>query len=190
MKVKLRNYRNYWQDIKNATMTTIGKDQGKEPDTVWKRKLLLSEHSPIRKLKVSWKWYDLMYWVSVHFVRHKIGIEHWVSTQRTDRTNEDRNAKSQDSLVVHEAEANAQAIITISRKRLCTCASPETQQAWRKFLVELKEVEPELVSCCVPDCVYRGHCFEYKSCGYHHTEAFKKARAEYIGNINIKEVEN
>lgn len=189
MFVKLRDYKNEWQNIKNATMTTISKDMGKIPDSEWRRRLLISEHSPTRKLKISWKWYDLMYWVSVHFVRHKIGIEHWVSTQRTDRTSEDRNEKLQSALVNHECEANAQAIINMSRKRLCTCASPETRQAWKKVLVEIKEVEPELVSCCVPDCVYRGHCFEYISCGYHHTEAFKKAREEYIGNINVKKGE-
>jgi hypothetical protein len=74
-----------WQDIKNATMTTIGMSAGKYPDTVWKLKLLRAEHSPIRKLRFSWRWRDLPYWVSVHFVRHKIGIEHFVKTQRTDR---------------------------------------------------------------------------------------------------------
>ena len=74
-----------WQDIKNATMNTIGKEKGKYPDSEWKRKLIMAEHSPIRKLKFAWRWMDLPYWVSVHFVRHKIGIEHFVKTQRTDR---------------------------------------------------------------------------------------------------------
>ena len=184
MKVNLRDYLDNWQNIKNATMTTISKDMGKMPDSEWKRKLLLSEHSPIRKLKISWKWYDLMYWVSVHFVRHKIGIEHWVSTQRTDRTNINRNEKPQGAFVDHEAEANAQAIITISRKRLCKCASKETQEAWKKVLDEIEKVEPELRSCCVPDCVYRnGLCVEFFSCSYNKTPKFEEELKNYIKGI-------
>lgn len=190
MKVKIRDYANNWQNIKNATMTTISKDKGIEPSSEWKRKILISEHSPIRKLKIGWKWYDLKYWVSVHLVRHKMGIEHWVSTQRTDRTNINRDEKPQGAFVDHEAEANAQAIINISRKRLCKCASKETQDAWKEFLKELSDVEPELVSCCVADCVYRGHCFEFYSCGYHLTKAFQDERKAYIGNINVKNKED
>ena len=184
MKVKLKHNIDNWQAVKDATMTTISKDSGIYPSSEWKRRLLLSEHSPIRKLKLSWKWEDLMYWVSVHFTRHKIGIEHWVSTQRTDRTNTNRNEALQSALVKHECEANAQAIITISRKRLCNCASVETRQAWKEVLKEIKEVEPELVSACVPDCIYRGHCYEFISCNYHKTEAFKKALEEYRNGIN------
>ena len=40
-----------WQDIKDAAMNTINKTTGKYPDSVWKRKLILSEHSPIRRMR-------------------------------------------------------------------------------------------------------------------------------------------
>lgn len=155
-----------WVDVKRAARTTIGMgDVGKEPDSTWKRKILMAEHSPIRKLHVSWKWTDLPYWVSVHFTRHKIGIEHFVQTQRTDRTGVERDQLPQGTLVTHECEANAQAIIAISRKRLCMLASKETRMAWQLFLDELKKVEPELYACCVPECEYRGGCPEFHSCG-------------------------
>jgi hypothetical protein len=37
-------------------MTTISKEAGdKEPSHEWKRKLLLCEHSPIRRGTISWK---------------------------------------------------------------------------------------------------------------------------------------
>ena len=85
----------------------------------------------------------------------------------------------QAALVEHECEANAQAIINISRKRLCTGASPETREAWIGFLNEIKDVQPELHSSCVPDCIYRGHCFEFFSCGYHKTEEYKKQLEQY-----------
>lgn len=191
MKVNLKYYRDYWQDIKDSTMNTIGKNTGKYPTSEWKHKLLLSEHSPIRKLKISWKWIDLKSWVSVHLVRHKVGIEHFVSSQRTDRTGIDRNKLPQDSLVNHECEADAQALINISRKRLCNCASLETRQAWQEVKNKVLEVEPELASCMVKECVYRnGLCPEMFPCGYNKTEAFEKELKYYlgikIGDINDK----
>jgi hypothetical protein len=184
MKIELRNYMDSWQDIKNATMNTIGKNTGKYPTEEWKRELLLSEHSPIRKLKISWRWLDLKYWVSVHLVRHWLGIVHFVSTQRTDRTGLSRDELPQDSLVNHECEANAQSLINISRKRLCNCASLETRQAWQLVKDKVSEVEPELAKCMVKDCIYRGHCFEMFSCNYHKTDAFKKELEEYRRGIN------
>ena len=173
MRVEIKNHADNWQEIKNTTLTTIGKDAGVYPTSDWKRKILMAEHSPIRKLKISWKWYDLKYWVSVHFTRHKFGIEHFVSTQRTDRTGVNRDVLSQDSFVKHEVEANAQSIINISRKRLCNCASVETRESWKEVLKGIEKVEPELVSCCVPECVYRGFCPEFKSCGYTKSKDFK-----------------
>ena len=47
LRVEVRHYTDMWQAIKDATMTTIGKDSGKYPDEVWKSKLLMAEHSPI-----------------------------------------------------------------------------------------------------------------------------------------------
>lgn len=170
-----------WQDVKDTTMNTIGKTTGKYPTSEWKRRLLLSEHSPIRRIKFYWRWKDLKYWISVHLVRHKVGIEHWVSTQRTDRTGIDRNNLPQGSLVNHACEADAQAAINISRKRLCYCASKETREAWQEVKEKVSIQEPELASCMVKECVYRnGLCPEFKTCGYNKTEAFKKELREYI----------
>ena len=142
-----------WQDIKDAAMNTINKTTGKYPDSVWKRKLILSEHSPIRRMKFYWRWKDLKSWVSVHMVRHKIGIEHWVSTQRSDRTGVSRDELPQGALVNHACEADAQALINISRKRLCSCASPETREAWQLVREEVAKTEPELASCMVRECI-------------------------------------
>lgn len=169
-----------WQEIKDATMTTIGKTTGKYPTSEWKRKLIMSEHSPIRKLSFCWRWNGLPYFVSTHIVRHKVGIDHWVSTQRTDRTGEDRSVKPQSAPVNHECMANAQALLTISRKRLCNCASQETREAWQMVKNKVAEVEPELASCMVKECVYRGFCPEMFGCGFDKTEKFKKEREEYI----------
>ena len=169
-----------WRAVADAARTTIHKDEGSgEPTSKWKKRILLAEHSPIRKLLVSWKWINLPYWVSVHFVRHKFGIEHFVSTQRTDRTGEDRTGARQDSPVEHECFANAAEVMFISRRRLCAQASPETRAAWKLVVDELAKVEPELAECCVPECVYRGFCPEFKSCGYAASEAFAEAVKKY-----------
>ena len=179
MYIEWMKHEDNWQEIKDATMNTVGRSTGKYPDPEWKLKLLKAEHSPIRKLRFSWRWQDLPYWVSVHFVRHKIGIEHFVKSQRTDRTGVDREALEQGALVSHECEANAQALITISRKRLCSCASPETRAAWSLVRDKVAETEPELARCMVRECVYRGFCPEMFGCGYDKTEEFRKELEEY-----------
>jgi len=175
-----------WRDIANSAILFFHNEEGiKEPSSLWKKRMLLCEHSPTRQLLIKAKWYDLMYWVSVHLVRHKFGIEHWVRTQRTDRTEFNRNNLPQGSLVEHEIEVNAQSIINISRRRLCNSASKETREAWKEFLNSFKENQQELFNVCVPDCIYRGWCYEFKSCGYHKTDDYKKKLEKYRENINI-----
>lgn len=179
MELEWFRFTDNWQEVKNTTMTTIGKSKGKYPDSQWKLKLLMSEHSPIRKLKFAWRWKELPYWVSVHFVRHKFGIEHFVMTQRTDRTGTTRDELTQGAHVLHECEANAQTMIAISRKRLCSCASPETREAWQLVKDEVEKNVPELAHCMVKECVYRGFCPEMFGCGFANTEAFAKELAAY-----------
>jgi hypothetical protein len=184
LRIKYAKTRSIWRDVADAARTTIHMEEGeKEPSSAWKRRMLLSEHSPIRQMVFKWKWVNLKYWVSVHIVRHKVGIEHYVSTQRTDRTGQNRDEIPQSALVNHECCANAQALITISRKRLCRQASLETTQAWKLVLEEVKKSEPELVSVCVPECVYRGFCPEFKPCGYSSTAAYKQALKAYRDGI-------
>lgn len=178
--IKWAEYRDVWGKVKRAARTTINREgEGQYPTDEWKKSILLAEHSPIRKIKFSWKWTGLKSWVSVHFVRHKIGIEHWVRTQRTDRTGVNRDELPQGSLVEHECEADAQALINISRKRLCNQASQETREAWKEVIEELKLHDPAVASVCVPECVYRGFCPEMHSCGYVNTDAYKAALAAY-----------
>ena len=166
MKAELIDYVDNWQAVKNAAMNTIGKETGQYPSSEWKKKILLAEHSPIRLLTFTVRLTDLPYWVSVHLTRHKIGVEHFVRTQRTDRTGVERDGLPQGALVDHTMVINAQAMINISRKRLCSQASPETREAWRAVIDAVMEFEPELASVCVRECVYRGFCPEMKSCGY------------------------
>lgn len=166
MKVINLVQRGTWRDVANAARTTVGLDYKSdgEPSDQWKQKMLLAEHSPIRLLTFSWMWEDIPSWVSVHFVRHKIGIEHFVKSQRSDRTGIPRDELPQGALVNHACVANAQTIINISRKRCCCQASQQTRDAWTLLLMEIREVDPVLFSVCVPECVYRGFCPEMKPC--------------------------
>lgn len=188
MKIELIRIKGKWREIADACNTTIGKESGtREPSSRWKRRLLLGEHSPIRQLMIKAKWYDLPYWVSVHLVRHWLGIVHWIKSQRPDRTSKEktnRNDAPQNTPINHEIEVNAQAMINISRKRLCNCAMSETRDAWKMVLDSIKDVEPELYSVCVPECIYRGFCPEFYSCGYHKTKDFKLKLEEYRKDIN------
>ena len=178
--IKWTEYNDVWSKVKRSARTTIGQEgEGKYPSDSWKKTILLAEHSPIRRIRFSWKWEDLKSWISVHFVRHKFGIEHWVTTQRTDRTGVDRDASRQDTPVSHECEANAQALIFISRRRLCSQASAETRQAWSEVKGEIAKVDPVLASVMVRECVYRGFCPEFTPCGYTETDQYKKELEEY-----------
>ena len=180
MKVEVeRQSESMWQKVKNLAMRTIGKDSGKAPSTQWKTKILLAEHSPIRSLKFLITMKELKYWISVHFVRHKIGVEHYVSTQRTDRTGVERDDLPQSALVSHTMDADAQALIYMGRKRQCNQAAAETIEAFKAVKEEIAKYEPELASVMVRECVYRGFCPEMKCCGYVKTEDFKRERFEY-----------
>lgn len=108
---------------------------------------------------------DVPYWVAMHLVRHKYGVEWYVQSQRNDRQNKyDRNAARQDEPVTLTMDANAQAIINISRKRLCIKAAVETREMWNAVCDALLTVSPELHGALVPDCVYRGRCCEMYPC--------------------------
>lgn len=172
-----------WNGVVNAARVTVGKESTASCGSpIWRYRMLLAEHSPIRRLSISWVWHNLKSWVSVHFVRHKYGIEHWVTSQRDDRNDGrpvSRDDLPQSALVSHEAQANAQAIINISRKRLCSCASKETREAWEKVVSAIAEEDPILASVCVKDCIYRGYCYEMKSCNYFKTSAYATELGAY-----------
>ena len=106
---------------------------------------------------------DIPTFVSVHFVRHKIGVEHYVRTNRVDRGGDDTANRL--TPVAHLMVCNAQALINMARKRLCGKASLETQEVMHLIWHGVNDVDPELASCMVPDCEYRGGCHEFSPCG-------------------------
>lgn len=165
MKTDIIKIKGDWQDVVNRCRATVGKNElGKEPSINFKRKILLSEHSPIRELHVSWAWRGIKSWVATHWVRHR--WECYVKTQRTDRTGINRDELPQSNPVDFFGEANIQHTIDTWRKRLCYQASPETRQYAEDFKVALSDIEGEWADVLVPNCVYRCGCPELQSCGY------------------------
>lgn len=172
-----------WRRALNAARRTAGKKPlDKEPTKKWEAQMLLAEHSPIRLVEYDWSWDDIKQWVTAHLVRHHEGCEKFVHSQRGDRRVLDvpRDELPQGSLNDMDMTANAQALINISRKRLCSTASPETREAWKQVLEEIRKVDPVLADKCVPECIYRGFCPEFMHpCGYSKTEKYQKDLEKY-----------
>ena len=127
-------------------------------------KIYACEHSPIRS-QIFWiEMIDIPSFVSVHFVRHKIGVEHFVESNRDDRGGED--IVDRNTPVHHGMLINAQALINMARKRLCSKAHVEAVKVMEMIQEEVSKVDPDLANHMVPECVYRGGvCHELKSCG-------------------------
>jgi len=123
-----------------------------------------SEHSTIRSQMFKIDMYDIPSFVSVHLVRHQIGITHYVRSNRIDRGGDP--CANRCTPVNHSMILNAQAIINIMRKRLCYKASPETRQICKTIKEYIGKVDPDLHKFLVPECVYRnGLCPEPVTCG-------------------------
>lgn len=156
-----------WRRVKNHCRTTDNKDfTEKDATDTFKKKLLISEHSPIRLLEFDWTWKGIKSWIATHWSRHR--WEKFISTQRDDRLIDDipRDEKPQGALVNFDGYANMQNLIDTWRKRLCYQASKETREYAEDFKVTLHETHPIESDVLVPQCVFRGGCSEFKTCGY------------------------
>lgn len=167
MKTKFNYIADDWRRVKNHCRTTDNKDfTEKNASETFKKKLLISEHSPIRLLEFDWSWKKIPYWVSTEWSRHK--FEKFISTQRDDRLKDDisRNVKPQSAPVNFDGYANMQNLIDAWRKRLCYQAAPEARRLAEDFKIELSKTHREESSVLCPNCIYRCGCPEFKNCGY------------------------
>ena len=156
-----------WKRVKNHCRTTDNKDFSENEATdVFKKKLLISEHSPIRLLEFDWSWREIYYWLSTEWSRHK--FEKFISSQRDDRLKDDipRGKKPQDALVNFDGYANMQNLIDAWRKRLCFMATKEARELAEDFKIELHKTHPIESNVLAPNCIYRAGCPEFKTCGY------------------------
>lgn len=168
MKVELLKYPNaddlMW--MKTCTLNTVGKVAAKEPTEEWVEKIVLAEHSPISELWFGFR-LTIPYWLSTHIVRHKIGVNHYVQSQRNDRQSKyDRTKAPQGQEVTHIVSVNAMEFIHMAHKRLCMQASKETREVMQMMVDEVIKVAPYMKEVLVPLCEYRnGKCTEMFPCG-------------------------
>ena len=203
-----------WNRALNAARKTWGKNKiEKEPSEEWKKMALMAEHSPIKLVEYTISFKDLRQWVGVHLLRHPFVLP-FIHTQRVDKRDLDEYVDKVMSILSDDVKndpsfnkrdylfqgqtndqdfvVNAQTLINISRKRLCTCASKETRDAWKAVQDAIREFDPVMASFMVPSCVYRGFCPEKDSCGYWKTKKFNKDVNDYrnlIGRGNVEDNE-
>lgn len=169
MKIELLKYptKEDWMLCKTCTLVTVGKESKIPPTFEWKQRLLEAQHSPIRELKFVFRLTGIPYWVSTHLVRHHIGYQPYVKTQRNDRQDEyDRTKAPQDAPVDMIISMNAEALMSLARKRLCTAASLETRNAVKEMCRLAIEACPEFDGLLKPACEWQGKtCHEMFPCG-------------------------
>ena len=127
-------------------------------------KMYRCEHSPMRVLMYTVELINIPTFVSVHFVRHKINVEHFVRSNRDDRGGS--SEVDRETPISHLMFLNSQALINMARKRLCYQAHEKTIEVMQMIKDEVQKVDPDLAKRMVPECIYRGgYCHELRMCG-------------------------
>ena len=129
------------------------------------RDMYFCEHSPMRTQLFWIEMLGIPSFVSVHFRTHGTGIEHFVTSNREDRGGDEKVDRW--TPVNHGMLINAQALVNLARKRLCTKAHSETRNVMYAICDEIRNIDLGLMQRLVPECVYRGGCFELKTCGWY-----------------------
>jgi len=184
LKTEIVKVEDDWKDVKNVSRTTVNKAHtDNEPGSKFKLNMLISQHSPIRLIKIRWIWKSIKSFLATHYSRHR--FECFISTSRSDRTGVDRSTLSQEAPVNFDGEANAQHIIDFSKLRLCYEADKGARELCEDLKKTLKDIEPELSYVMVPSCVYRCSCQEtFSRCTFWEKLAKKMTREQLL---DIKE---
>lgn len=169
-----------WDNALSAARYTVGKatKEGTQPSEKWKNEMCMAEHSPLREVVYRVECKDMPRRAMSHLVRHHEGIEKYVETSRPDR-----NPNADKDTVDVAFTINAQALIQISRFRLCGTSWHETRTSWTKILEAINETDTTILAWCQPRCVQIGACPELKCCGYIRTKSYGKRRKLYLSNF-------
>jgi len=142
------------------------------------RDAIISRHSIIRAAFFRVTVYGLPYYAHVHFVRHSVGHNHFVRSQRPDSMNPveyDRREAPQKAPVDWSDILNMESLFTMMGLRLCKQADSVTRaiaQDIKWAFVSHRDPFMNLVGhYCLPQCEWRGgRCPEtFKSCGMYPT---------------------
>ena len=132
---------------------------GKHGLNVNMEKLYNAEHSPSRTQMFWIEMIQIPTYVSVHFVRHKVGCEHFVQSNRNVAEVIDR-----DTPINHAMFLNAQSLINLARFRLCRKADPLTRKVMQMIEREMYGIDRELAVNLRANCAYRMGCPEIQPC--------------------------
>lgn len=152
------------ETFKKACEATTGKSITKETAHNLLKKMYLAEHSPIRCRLFFIEIKNIPTFVCNHFVRHKVGVEFFCLSHRSDRCKVPDEQSNRLTPTSFSMLINAQALINMARKRLCNKASEETRKVMKLIRETIQTIDPLLALTLVPDCIYRGGCHELTKC--------------------------
>lgn len=185
MRVSVKPLTNFHDMAANAVFTQGISIRDENPNVSFFKKMIISEHSPLRSLLLQIDVYNIPYYVHVHFVRHHVGVQPFVRSQRPDSMNPvdyDRTKAPQDALVDMRLVLNAQALLNIMKKRLCQKADRATRNVANTIRVVMSNYPSAIVrllaDACRPACEWQGNlCHEvFKPCGKYPTFSFWKEK--------------
>ena len=154
--------------FKRCIWVTMGKTGVPEtlPGSKLVRDVLNARHSPVRVLNFAFLLENIPSNTATHFARHVHAVP-FISSLRNDRQDYmDGDAAPRNTPVDMILYVNAEELMTIANKRLCSRAAPKTREVCRMMCDAAVEAMPELRRLLVPACVYNGGvCHEIESCG-------------------------
>ncbi len=154
--------------FKRCIWVTMGKTEEpkKPPSSKLLRRVLRARHSPIRVLNFAFLIEGIPSNTATHLVRHVHAVP-FVSSLRNDRQDKmDGDAARRDTPVDMIFYCNAEELMAVANKRLCSRAARRTQEVAQMMCDAAAEALPEIRSELVPICVYHGGvCHELESCG-------------------------
>lgn len=153
--------------FKQAIWTTMGKrGTPKAPSSQLLHDCLVARHSPIRLLPFVFLFHDIPSNTATHLVRH-VHSTPFVSSLRNDRQDKfDGDKAPRDTPVDMMFYVNAEELMIIANKRLCTQAAKKTREVVQEMCRLACEALPEIKGCLVPMCKYHGGvCHEINCCG-------------------------
>lgn len=127
---------------------------------------LNARHSPIRVLQFAFMIEGIPSNISVHLCRH-VHATPFVSSLRNDRQDRMNGDEAPRNTPVDMIfYVNAEELMVIANKRLCSKASALTRLVVEMMCDEAVQKMPELKGLLVPMCVYNGGvCHEIQGCG-------------------------
>jgi len=157
------------EEMVPAMRATTGSDMfdSKMPSLKTWHKMILSQHSSHRAVLYRFCCEDVPYYVHTHFVRHNQGVQFHVKSQRTEQ---DRANLPQGALINMLFDANVQALLNMSKARLCYKADDNAKSLMKKvkyaLIFEGDEHDKVLGKLLMKPCQwYPGLCSEPKPCG-------------------------